>query len=342
MSASHPSLLAWLATAVVAALMAYGGIAAVIGWLQERALAKPNARSSHTVPTPQGGGVAVMAAALLAAGLALGLTASALPGGPLYTIAVAIGVVVLTIVSFADDMRGLSVATRFAAQIVVLAAVLALMPAEMRVVPGLPLWFERLVLFGIALWFVNLFNFMDGIDLISTVETVAITLGITLLAALGLVDPAYGLVAIALLGAMLGFAPWNVPPARLFLGDAGAIPIGFLLSILLIHVAAAAPAAAAILPLYYFADATITLLRRLARGERVWEAHRTHFYQQATSNGLSVRATVGRIAALDAVLVALATVAAVAGHAWVDALAIVAATVAVAATLRGFTRGRRR
>jgi UDP-N-acetylmuramyl pentapeptide phosphotransferase/UDP-N-acetylglucosamine-1-phosphate transferase len=330
----------WLTTAIAAAALTYGGIAAVIGWLQERALAKPNARSSHTVPTPQGGGIVVVSAALLAAGLALGLTASALSGGALYAIAVATGVIVLTIISFADDMRGLSVPLRFVAQIVVLAAVLALMPAETRVVPVLPLWFERLVLFGIALWFVNLFNFMDGIDLISTVETVAITFGVATLAALGVVAPVYGLVAIALLGAMLGFAPWNVPPARLFLGDAGAIPVGFLLAILLIHVAAAAPAAAIILPLYYFADATITLLRRLARGERVWEAHRTHFYQRATSNGLSLLATVGRIAALNGVLAALAIVAAVTGKAWVAALAIVAAAIAVAVTLRAFAVGR--
>ena len=81
MPASHPSLLVWLATTVAAAILAYGGIAAVIGWLQERALAKPNARSSHTVPTPQGGGIAVMAAALLAAASALGFTASVPPGG---------------------------------------------------------------------------------------------------------------------------------------------------------------------------------------------------------------------------------------------------------------------
>jgi UDP-N-acetylmuramyl pentapeptide phosphotransferase/UDP-N-acetylglucosamine-1-phosphate transferase len=215
------------------------------------------------------------------------------------------------------------------------------MPGEVRVALVLPLWFERFVLFGIALWFVNVFNFMDGIDLISTVETMGITLGVAILAALGVVAAAYGLVAVALLGAMLGFALWNVPPARLFLGDAGAIPIGFVLAILLIHVAAEAPAAAIILPLYYFADATITLLRRLARGERVWEAHRTHFYQRATTNGLSVLATVGRIAALNGVLIALATMAAVAGHASVGVLAIVSAAIAVGVTLRAFARVRR-
>src|SRR3954471_10546993 len=108
-----PSLLLWLATAAAAAPLTYCGIAAMIGWLQKRALAKPNARSSHTVPTPQGGGIVVVAAALLAAAVALGLTGSVLPGGALYAFAVAIGVVALTVVSFADDMHGVSVPARF-------------------------------------------------------------------------------------------------------------------------------------------------------------------------------------------------------------------------------------
>ena len=109
--------------------------------------------------------------------------------------------------------------------------------------------------------------------------------------------PAGGrLVAAALCGALLGFAPFNKPVARLFLGDVGSLPIGLLVGWLLLQLAGTGALAAAILlPLYYLADATITLLRRLARGEKVWEAHRSHFYQQATDNGFSALAVSGHV-----------------------------------------------
>ena len=94
------------------------------------------------------------------------------------------------------------------------------------------------------------------------------------------------LVALTLCGAMIGFAPFNRPVAQLFLGDVGSLPIGLLLGWLLILLAGGGHLAAALLlPLYYLADATITLLRRLVKGEKVTQAHRTHFYQRAMDNG---------------------------------------------------------
>ncbi|MFL6934621.1 MAG: MraY family glycosyltransferase [Xanthobacteraceae bacterium] len=327
-------------TSAAAAVLAYAGIAGVIGWLNARALAKPNQRSSHAVPTPQGGGIVIVPAALLTAGIALAISGAELPGGTVYLGLVGAAALVLTVIGFIDDMRGLSVSSRLVSQILAVALAVALMPADLRIVPPVPLPIERALLICGALWFVNLFNFMDGIDLISVVETVAVTLGIVLLAALGAIPAGYGIIAVALLGAMIGFAPWNAPPARLFLGDAGSVPVGFLLAVLLIHIAAAhALAAAVILPLYYLADATITLIRRFLRGERVWEAHRQHFYQQATRNGFTVIATVGRIAALDAALIALAIGASQHGYWWAAVAGLVAAA-AVGWMLRTFARGR--
>jgi UDP-N-acetylmuramyl pentapeptide phosphotransferase/UDP-N-acetylglucosamine-1-phosphate transferase len=328
-----------LGAAVLAAVFTYGGLAGAIAWLRERALAKPNQRSSHSVPTPQGGGIVIVPAALLTAGGALIIAGSPFPGGVLYLAVVAAAAIVLAVIGFIDDTRGLPIVTRFASQMAAVVLAVLLMPAELRILPSLlPLPLERVALILAALWFVNLTNFMDGIDLISAVETVAITIGIAILAAFGAIAPAYGYVAVALAGAMIGFGPWNAPPARLFLGDAGSIPIGFLLGVLLIHVAAEnALAAAIILPLYYLADATITLGLRLLRGERVWEAHRSHFYQQATRNGMSVTETVGRIAVLNAVLVALAVGAALHGPIWA-AIAGLLAAIAVAMTLRRFAR----
>jgi UDP-N-acetylmuramyl pentapeptide phosphotransferase/UDP-N-acetylglucosamine-1-phosphate transferase len=150
---------------------------------------------------------------------------------------------------------------------------------------------------------------MDGIDWMTVAEVVPITAAVAVLGVIGILPPLPLLVAVALLGAMLGFAPFNRPVARLFLGDVGSLPIGLLLGWLLLQVAASGHVAAAvILPLYYLADATLTLLRRLIRREPVWQAHRSHFYQRATAGGFTVAEIVGRVFALNVALAALALV----------------------------------
>jgi UDP-N-acetylmuramyl pentapeptide phosphotransferase/UDP-N-acetylglucosamine-1-phosphate transferase len=150
------------------------------------------------------------------------------------------------------------------------------------------------------------------------------------------------LVAAVLLGAILGFAPFNKPVAQLFLGDVGSLPIGLLLGWLLLQLAAGGHLAAAlILPLYYLADATITLGLRIANGERVWQAHRSHFYQRATDNGFSVGEIVARVLAVNLVLAALALVSVAAGSVPLSLAALAAAIAAVAWLLATFARGRR-
>jgi UDP-N-acetylmuramyl pentapeptide phosphotransferase/UDP-N-acetylglucosamine-1-phosphate transferase len=121
------------------------------------------------------------------------------------------------------------------------------------------------------------------------------------------VEPLPALVAAALCGGMIGFAPFNKPVAKLFLGDVGSLPIGLVTAWLLFGLAATGGLAAAILlPLYHIADATITLGRRIMRRERVWEAHRSHFYQRATDNGFSATMVSARVFGLNLVLAALA------------------------------------
>jgi UDP-N-acetylmuramyl pentapeptide phosphotransferase/UDP-N-acetylglucosamine-1-phosphate transferase len=108
-------------------------------------------------------------------------------------------------------------------------------------------------------------------------------------------------------GAMLGFAPFNRPVAKLFLGDVGSLPLGLLLFWLLLRLAADGHLAAALLlPLYYLADATVTLVRRLARGENVLRAHRTHFYQRAIDLGFSVNDVIARVFLVNLLLAGLA------------------------------------
>ena len=299
----------WIAGFLVvaaAAIMSAGLIVVLHPLLVRYALARPNARSSHKVPTPQGGGVAVIVSVLLVTGMTCVLLgARALPLIEIATVFSA--VVLIAFVGAVDDIRTINVAPRLLLQAVAVAAVIAAIPHDATVIPYLPWWIERALLLIGGIWFLNLVNFMDGIDWMTVAEILPVSAGLVILGFLGAL-PSYGIVAaLALFGATLGFAPFNRPVARLFLGDVGSLPLGLLIGWLLLLVAARGHLAAALLlPLYYLADATVTLFRRLLRGERVWQAHRTHFYQRATDNGHSVHAVVAGVLLVNIGLVGLA------------------------------------
>jgi UDP-N-acetylmuramyl pentapeptide phosphotransferase/UDP-N-acetylglucosamine-1-phosphate transferase len=236
----------------------------------------------------------------------------------------------LAAVSWLDDRRGLGALPRIAAQLI--AVGLVLIPTGFSGLAnsfGPPPW---LVLPLIALawvWFVNLYNFMDGIDGITGVETACLAFGI-----LALGWPQTDAAAAAIMGAALGFLAWNWPPARIFLGDVGSVPLGFLLGALLLSLAGDGHwASALILPLYYLADATLTLLRRAARREKIWRAHREHFYQRATQGGLSHARVSLAVLGCNLVLIGLAVLAKDPARAW---LCLAGAALIVAATLAYF------
>lgn len=268
------------------------------------ALARPNARSSHRIPTPQGGGIAVLTGAFLATGVAAWAGGLPLPG----IVPLLLATTLLAILGAWDDIRPLPASLRLLLQAGCVALVLAYAVPELRLFPEImPLWTERALALLAGVWFVNLVNFIDGLDWITVAGLVPLAGAIALSAKFGFVDAKSGLIAAALCGALIGFAPFNRPVAKLFLGDVGSLPLGLVTAYLLYRVAGQGGfTAALILPLYAVTDATITLIRRLVRGERVWEAHRSHFYQQATDNGLSVLGVVGRIAALNFALCGLA------------------------------------
>jgi UDP-N-acetylmuramyl pentapeptide phosphotransferase/UDP-N-acetylglucosamine-1-phosphate transferase len=306
--------------------------------LRRHALARPNARSSHHQPTPQGGGIAVIAATIAAAWLSCIFIGGSI-AAPLPTVFAA--AIVIACIGAADDIRPLPVPLRLLLQAVAVAALIHALPDEWRIVSFLPWWIERIMLVIGGLWFVNLVNFMDGIDLMTVAEVVPITAALAVIGHLGGLAQNAFVVALALGGAMIGFAYFNRPVARIFLGDVGSLPIGLLLGWLLVMVAGTSSVVtAALLPLYYLADATITLLRRLTCGERIWEAHRTHFYQRATDNGYSVTEVVSRVFAVNTLLAvcAIATVA-VPGVA-TDVAALVCGIAAVTWLLVSFARRR--
>jgi UDP-N-acetylmuramyl pentapeptide phosphotransferase/UDP-N-acetylglucosamine-1-phosphate transferase len=325
-----------LAAAVPAALLSGALTWAIRPLMMRIALAKPNARSSHRIPTPQGAGIAVIAATLIAATAVIGLAGTVETKIPL---AVLVATLFIAAVGFVDDVRALPVVPRLLLQGAAVAAVIVAAPEGLRIVPACPLWLERGLLVVAGLWFVNLVNFMDGLDLMTVAEFVPITSALILLGWLaGLPLPAT-IAAAALLGAMLGFAPFNRPVAKIFLGDVGSLPIGLLAGWCLLQLAWHQQVAAALLlPLYYLADTTVTLFRRMARREPFWAAHRSHFYQRATDNGFSVPRVVGEVFALNLLLAALAIGSAITTSAAIAVLLLIVGGVATAFLMRRFSR----
>lgn len=311
--------------------------------MQRYALARPNARSSHTVPTPQGGGIAVIASVVVAALVAIAVGDA--HGLTLGSIALCIGATtVLAALGACDDIRPLPVLPRLLLQFACAAALVAALPEGARPLGhfGVPYLVERAILLVGLVWFVNLTNFMDGIDWMTVVEFVPVCAVLALVAMTGLIPAIAGVLSLALLGALLGFAPFNRHVARLFLGDVGSLAIGGLVGWMLIVLASAGHlAAAVILPLYYIADTLITLYRRWRRGERLSQAHRSHFYQLAVQRGMTVPQVTTHVLALNLLLAVLASITIRTTSTSLSALVLGVAMLATAALLWRFERGRR-
>ena len=301
-------MLGLIGLAAVCAVFSYFANGLLMPAFQRYALARPNARSSHSVPTPQGGGVAVLLAVL--AGLVL-FAWTPVSSGVLTPpfLLTGLGALILAVAGAWDDIVNLPVLPRLAAQFgAAVLGVAAVARGEPIAFSGTLTTLLPLAVIGLV-WFINLSNFMDGIDGITVAEFVPMCGALAVLASMGALSPAAGALAAALTGALTGFAPHNRHVARLFLGDTGSLAIGFVAGCLLLWLLMAGhPVAALILPLYYLADSTLTLALRLLRGENVTQAHRTHFYQRATDLGWSVPAITRRIALVNLGLAALAIV----------------------------------
>lgn len=305
------------------------------------ALAVPTERSSHRSLTPQWGGGAVMAVSLFITALVVASSAQ-LSAEVGWEMAVVLGAaLLLALVGALDDFFDLGPVAKFSGQAAAVLLVLAALPADLHVVSVLPVWLERTLLLVGGIWFVNLVNFMDGIDWMMVVEIVPITAGVALVAALAPLPPEALVVALALCGAMLGFAPYNRPVARLFLGDMGSLPVGLLVGWLLVLVAGAGHVAAAILlPLYFIADTGVTLVRRFRAGERLWVAHRTHFYQRASDVGFGKTEIVARVFAVNVGLVALSALSVMFHSTLTSVATVLLGAGLVAGVLVRFARGR--
>ncbi len=335
--------MAWfsvLASCLAAALATWASTGLVRRELLRRGIFdQPNERSSHTQPKPHGGGLALIPVILISWLLVFMGLEPREPGLGL----ILIGAAGLAAVGWIDDLRNLPAAPRLLAQAAAVALGLFGMSGADPFFQGfLPPVLDRLAA-GLAwLWIINLFNFMDGIDGITGVETASIAAGLAIIGVLGTgtaggLTPAIFLPAL-LAAATLGFLVWNWPPSKLFLGDVGSVPLGYLVGwLLLLWAGHGQWAVALILPLYYLADATITLVRRALRGAKVWQAHREHFYQRAVQGGASHGQVARGVLMCNLLLIACAALA-VYGNPWIALSAATAVAGGFLAVLRHWAR----
>ncbi|MEO0500256.1 MAG: glycosyltransferase family 4 protein, partial [Pseudomonadota bacterium] len=224
----------------------------------------PNNRSSHAVPTHRGGGLAIVPVIFVLLLVAWAVFSDLTLG----KFALLAGAVTLAIIGFMDDRRDQSRTLRFSIQFIAVVAGLVIL--EGPVFQGLlPTWLDHSITVITWLWMINAVNFMDGIDGITISELGVIGAG---LAVLGLLQPTASLsltmAGVILAGAMAGFAVFNWHPARVFMGDVGSLPLGYLTGGFLLWSASRGDwLPALLLPLYYAADATLTIIRRAARRE---------------------------------------------------------------------------
>lgn len=243
---------------------------------------RPGARSSHDQPTPTGAGIGMILALVLTVAVVAGLQ-GALPGSnPVLIPLLLAAALVLSGVGYRDDAAGVPAGLRFALQ---LAAGVLLVLAL-----GLTDWVWAAALVLLLTWTMNAFNFMDGSDGMAGVQG---AFSAALLAWAYLLTPGeegMTTLAAAVGGVCVGFLPWNLPRARVFMGDAGSVPLGWLLGGLAVTAAATGVIAWPIVVLVlapFHVDAGLTLLARVRRGERWYTAHRTHVYQRLIAQGWS-------------------------------------------------------
>ena len=295
----------------------------------------PNARSSHTIPTPSGGGIGIVAGGVVA-GLPVALLL------PMPTMPVIVASVLLALVGFIDDRTPLAPRWRLGAQVLLMGMVVALLPLDVLIARlGVPVPEAVLLVIltlGAALW-INLFNFMDGIDGLAGSEAMFLLGGAALLAWGGepaLIEAPRLWWMLGLAAACFGFLLLNWPPARIFMGDAGSTYLGLMTAAFALTTIIAdwlSPWQWLILAALFLADSLTTLARRTLNRERAWEAHKRHAYQALQRRfGSHRKATLLYILVNVLVLLPLAWLA---GHqaAWALPLTILVFVVLVPAML---------
>lgn len=243
----------------------------------------PSARSSHSIPTPRGGGVAIVIASLFGV-VCTGITCST---DAMLLVALTIGGIPVAFIGFLDDRYTVPPLVRFVVHCAAGTFAVHMLDGLSTIRFGamtynLAFVCNFLAVVGVV-WVLNLFNFMDGIDGIAGSEALFVMIAGGCLAYLETSSGNDYAAAWVIAAAALGFLVWNWPPAKIFMGDVGSGFLGYVVAVLAL---ASARENSVMLFVWlilggvFFVDATVTLLRRLIGGERVYEAHRSHAYQR--------------------------------------------------------------
>ena len=278
--------------------------ASIILLKKTRTIDIPNERSSHSIPTPKGAGLGIIATLLIVYYTFFPLTDFWFIGS----------IVILAVLSFINDNKQISIIIRLIIQMVLTIIILNLWPPlqqTMLLSNIIPFWLGNIIIILIVIWLINLFNFMDGIDGISGTQCIIIGVGVGV--SIMFSQEEYKLEQLFagfMAGSCLAFLVWNWSPAKVFLGDAGSIPLGFINAILILLLCKNGLwYVAIIINNYYFFDASITLLRRIRMKQKPWKAHKEHFYQKAIQNGYSHSEVCKIIAIHGIVLICLSSLA---------------------------------
>jgi Fuc2NAc and GlcNAc transferase len=250
--------------------------------LRHAVLDRPTERSSHTIPTPRGGGIAILIASGIAGAIAVGMKIAMSKDA----LTLGAGMLVLGATGWVDDTRGLRARTRLMVHLTVALWTIWMFGGLPTIRLGhvsVPLGLGGYILGSIGIvWSINLFNFMDGIDGLASSQAVLIFgTAAWLLAVQG--DSSIGTISMVVAAASFGFLIWNWAPAKIFLGDAGSGALGYLAASIAVaseNRGSVPLVAFAILGGVFILDATVTLARRIARGDRPADAHRDHAYQR--------------------------------------------------------------
>ncbi len=275
----------------------------------------PDHRSSHTNPTPTSAGLAVVIASIIGFLLIYNsqdFSSWKYPVTHCELISTLITFIILAAISFYDDRHDTSALLRIFIHIAAVIIGVYHLPDNFLLFDGkFPFITDRIILTIGWVWFINLYNFMDGIDGITATETITITLGMVIIGALGFLPIEITQYASIILVTFIAFLIFNWHPAKIFLGDVGAVSFGYLLAWLLIRGSVEfSVLTLAILPMYHFIDATFTITKRAFRKEKIWQPHKTHFFQIALRKGLNHSQVVKRIAINNVFLLCLAIFAA--------------------------------
>jgi len=254
----------------------------------------PNERSLHDKPIPRNGGVAIVMS------IAVGsLTLCVASQCAKSLLLINIAMIILSLISFIDDRNHLSVKTRLISQFIcVLIIVIGGVTVKPNLLPGItidvPVWIIIVFTIVYLIWMINLYNFMDGMDGFASGMTI---IGFTTFAILGFFagDMIFSISSMIVVAASTGFLIFNYPPARIFMGDTGSASLGLMAGAFSVW-----GSTAAIFPFWlallvfspFITDATITLIQRTLRKERIWQAHKTHYYQRLVEMGWDHKRTV--------------------------------------------------